>query len=99
MSRPTKFFVPNEWYHCYSRGIDKRIVFENVSDYQRFISLLYLTNTTTTLHRSNLENLKHDDLFTVPRKESLVSIGSYVLMPNHFHLLLYEKNSGGISRF
>ena len=99
MSRPINFFAPSEWYHCYSRGIDKRIVFESVSDYQRFISLLYLTNTTTTLHRSNLENLKYDELFTVPRKEPLVDIGAYALMPNHFHLLLYEKSAGSISRF
>jgi len=99
MSRPINFFAPSEWYHCYSRGIDKRIVFENVSDYQRFISLLYLTNTTTTLHRSNLKNLKYDELFTVPRNEPLVDIGAYALMPNHFHLLLYEKRGGGISTF
>ena len=99
MSRPTNFFTPNEWYHCYSRGIDKRTVFENVSDYQRFISLLYLTNTTTTLHRSNLKNLKYDELFTIPRKEPLVDIGAYALMPNHFHILLYEKSGSDISRF
>ena len=40
MSRPTKFFVPNEWYHCYSRGIDKRIVFENLSDYPKLKAFL-----------------------------------------------------------
>ena len=99
MSRPVNFFAPNEWYHCYSRGIDKRTVFENVSDYQRFISLLYLTNTIEPLHRSNLGNLNHDDIFTIPREEPLVSIGAYALMPNHFHLLLYEKNDSGISTF
>lgn len=99
MSRPTNFFAPNEWYHCYSRGIDKRTVFENVSDFQRFVSLLYLTNTTTTLHRSNLKNLKYDELFTIPRKEPLVDIGAYALMPNHFHLLLYEKSGDDISKF
>lgn len=99
MSRPIKFFALNEWYHCYSRGIDKRTVFENISDYQRFISLLYLTNTTMTIHRSNLEHLEYDELFTMPRKEPLVSIGAYTLMPNHFHLLLHEEEVGGISKF
>jgi len=99
MSRPTNFFAPEEWYHCYSRGIDNRVVFESTSDYQRFISLLYLANTSTVLHRSNLGNLSYHELFTIPRKETLVSIGAYALMPNHFHLLLYEKNASGISTF
>lgn len=99
MSRPINFFAPNEWYHCYSRGIDKRIVFENRSDYQRFVSLLYLSNSSIALHRSDIGLLEHHELFTIPRGEPLVSIGAYTLMPNHFHLLLYEKNEGGISTF
>lgn len=99
MSRPINFFAPNEWYHCYNRGIDKRTVFETQLDYQRFIGLLYLTNASTTLHRSDLRNLNNHELFTIPRGEPLVSIGAYTLMPNHFHLLIFEKNKGGISAF
>lgn len=99
MSRPTNFFAPNEWYHCYSRGIDKRIVFEDRSEYQRFISLLYLANSSIALHRSDMGHLNHHELFTIPREEPLVSIGAYTLMSNHFHLLLYEKKEGGISTF
>ena len=99
MSRPINFFAPGEWYHCYSRGIDKRIVFENQSDHQRFVALLYLANSSITLHRSILGHLNHHELFSIPRGESLVSIGAYALMPNHFHLLLHEKNEGGISTF
>ncbi|MDQ3075800.1 MAG: transposase [bacterium] len=33
------------------------------------------------------------------RGEQLVSIGAYVLMPNHFHMLITEKIEGGISKF
>ena len=29
----------------------------------------------------------------------LVDIGAYCLMPNHFHLLVREKNEGGIQKF
>lgn len=99
MSRPKNFFAPKEWYHCYSRGIDKRTVFEDTSDYQRFISLLYLANSCLILHRSNLGNLNTRELLTIPREETLTSIGAYTLMPNHFHLLLYEKDANGISTF
>jgi len=31
--------------------------------------------------------------------DSLVEIVAYCLLPNHFHLLIYEKDRGGISRF
>ena len=34
-------FAPNEWYHCYSRGVDKRTVFLNQKDYYRFIHNLF----------------------------------------------------------
>ena len=42
--------------------------------------------------------LLEDDFFTLDR-ETLVDIGAYCLMPNHFHLLVREKNNGGISAF
>ncbi len=88
-------FAPDEWYHCYSRGIDKRTVFENASDYKRFIELLYLTNSTASVHRSNLKG----NVFDIERSDPLVGIGAFCLMPNHFHLLLKETTEGGISAF
>jgi putative transposase len=33
------------------------------------------------------------------RKENIVSIGAYCLMPNHFHLLLTSETDIGISEF
>ena len=33
------------------------------------------------------------------REDPLVEVGAYSLMPNHFHLLLHEKQENGISRF
>ena len=35
----------------------------------------------------------------IDRGETLVDIGSYCLMPNHFHLLIREKMENGISLF
>ena len=99
MSRQTNFFAQDEWYHCYSRGIDKRIVFNNKSDYERFIELLYLVNSTTIIHRSDLKDKNHQELLVTPRGGQLVDIGAYSLRPNHFHLLLYQKTENGISEF
>jgi len=39
------------------------------------------------------------DLKKINRGEQLVNIVTYCLMSNHFHLLIYEKTEGGISKF
>src|SRR3989338_8093959 len=99
MARPPKFFAVEEWYHCYSRGIDKRTVFKDASGYKRFVELLFLANSRKTLHRSDITHTDHRALFSLDRDEPLVSIGAYALMPNHFHLLIKETREAGISSF
>ncbi|TSC61700.1 MAG: transposase [Parcubacteria group bacterium Athens0416_74] len=92
-------FAEETWYHCYNRGIDKRIVFDSSCDYERFLSLLYLMNSVDSVEIRNLKMRSLDDAFNVPRAQTLVEIGAYCLLPNHFHLLLYEQTPGGITRF
>jgi putative transposase len=96
-----------EYYHIYNRGVDKRTVFLDEHDYQRFITLLYLCNGTSPVNmREYFENSKtinkgrtFVDIFSVDRGERLVGIGVYALMPNHFHILVREKMEGGVSIF
>jgi len=92
-------FQYDEWFHCYNRGIDRRVVFESEDDTERFLQILYLANSTDPLHRSNLSQRTTEEIVMLPRGEPLVSIGAYCLMQNHFHLLLKEISDGGISRF
>ena len=93
-----KPFGVGEWYHCYSRGVDKRRTFQSAADYKRFLQLLYIANTEKPFHFSNVK-LPHEKVFQIDRGKSLVSVGAYALMPNHFHLLLQEVNENGIARF
>jgi len=92
-------FQIDEWFHCYNRGIDKRTVFESEDDSERFLQILYLANSAGTLHRSNLSQRTTEEIIAIPRREPLVSVGAYCLMPNHFHLLLKEIVEGGIVKF
>ena len=94
-----------EFYHLYNRGTDKRNIFSTETDFDRFTALLYLCNTTEPVHvydiqksrgRTSLELLIGTE---VEQREDLVDICAYCLMPNHFHLLVYEKEEQGISRF
>jgi len=91
--------APEEWYHCFSRGIDGRKTFEDTFDYQRFTQALYLSNSIETIERSSFWRLTHEEIFELQREAPLVAVGAYALMPNHFHLLLKEVEEGGISRF
>ena len=92
-------FGEGEWYHCYTRGVDKRKTFLLRDDYRRFVQTMYVANSKSPIHRSDLWYMSHDDFFALPRGESLVAIGGYCIMPNHFHLILQETTEGGISRF
>ena len=92
-------FAVDEWYHCYTRSIDKRVVFETERDYERFLQALYISNGRRTIRRGAMYSPSHERLLSLPRGRPLVSIGAYCLMPNHFHLLLKEITDGGISTF
>ncbi len=95
------------YYHVYNRGVERREVYLNPAQYNRFMYLLYLSNTSSPLRMDGiLQNKKGltslemaEIIFTQKRKERLVDIGAYCLMPNHFHLLLKEREENGISKF
>lgn len=99
MARQVNFFAPREYYHIYNRGTEKRLIFLDEVDYVRFLSLLYLCNSSLPVHRSDYINASLNTLLALPRGESIVDIGAYCLMPNHFHFLLHECTEGGISTF
>lgn len=92
-------FSVDEWYHCFNRGVEKRKVFENELDANRFLMTLYLANGTepVSLHTDLKPELAK--IFTEDRGKPLVAIGAYCLMPNHFHLLIKEIIEGGIAAF
>ena len=92
-------FADGEWYHCFTRSIDRQTVFKISSDYNRFLQSLYLCNGNRKTLRGTLNNPSHEHLLALPRGEPLVSVGAYCLMPNHFHLLLRQTAQGGISTF
>jgi putative transposase len=60
------------------------------------MKLLYVANSKNPLDFKYLQGLS---LSEIDRGETLVEIGVYCLMPNHFHLLVREKIENGISFF
>src|SRR3989339_325531 len=92
-------FSPEEYYHSYCRGTEKRKVFLDKKDYQRFIHLLFMCNSENKIHLSDYGKKSFVEIFEIDRGKTLVDVGAYCLMPNHFHLLLKETGDGNISLF
>jgi putative transposase len=102
-------FENDKFYHICNRGVDKREVFSNDKNFLRFlegakefnqkkpIGSLYLKKqiekekNSSNAHRTTRNNTK--------KIEKLVEIIAYALLPNHFHLLLKQKEEKGISEF
>lgn len=99
MTKRDTSFVIGEWYHCYNRGIEKRIVFEDIRDYHRFLEILYLANDEFPLRRNDIGTHTFEEILRIPRGKKLVAIGAFCLMPNHFHLVVKEVLNGGITAF
>jgi putative transposase len=88
-------FVSGEYYHIYNRGNSKQKIFHDKEDYEYFLKLLYLSNGEEKFKLHFLEG----NVYEAKRGNQLVDVGAYVLMPNHFHILITESEEGGISKF
>ncbi|MHB8860267.1 MAG: transposase [Minisyncoccota bacterium] len=89
-----------ELWHALNRGVDGRDLFIDSQDFARFIHNLYEFNDATPIRNlvrrfnpSGMSGLRNRSL------ERLVDIHGWVLMKNHYHLLLSERVEGGISLF
>lgn len=83
-------------YHIYNRGALKQELFKSKFDYQRFLFLLFSANSLEEIRiRPNTDN----SIFKKSRSQQLVLIRGFCIMPNHFHIVLQEHETGGISKF
>ncbi|MBI5140426.1 MAG: transposase [Candidatus Vogelbacteria bacterium] len=94
-----RFFEEGVFYHVYNRGTEGRDIFGDDSDYLRFIHYLYVLNDANQQSNIPLSDSSFDGEGNKKSRDVLVDICAYVLMPNHYHLLLYERRKGGISKF
>lgn len=93
MSIRDKNLVPNEYYHIYNRGNGKHDIFLDDEDYDRFIKILYVCNSERSFNFRDLIIDPKIDAFVFERGAPLVSILAWVLMSNHFHIVLISPRS------
>ena len=87
--------IIGEYYHIYNRGAHKAPIFSDPSDFDRFMALLYIANTSKRL----VFRLLPENVFSIERPDTLVDIFVYCLMPNHFHIGMIEKEEQGVAKF
>ena len=112
MTRKTQF-ANDQYYHIYNRGVDKRQIFLQHKHYHRFIHDLYEFNDLNAVTNVNRRFSTTDGSPTpisstidgsrasisIKKRERLVEIVCFCLMPTHFHLILKQLIDKGISKF
>lgn len=97
MKRKTPF-VDGGFYHIYNRGVDKRRIFLDHADVNRFIQSMVIFNTLEPV--GSIFEYTFNNRFGHPMSKSrLVDIVCYCLNPNHFHLLLKQMDNGSIGEY
>ena len=95
MARKIIPLVTSEFYHVYNRGVDKRDIFLDGQDFQRFLTSMELFNSIEpigSLFKSSKEK-------NPKKRKKLVGVICYYLNKNHYHLILKQRIDGGISEF
>ena len=93
MSKRKVNFEEGEYYHIYNRGNNKQKIFLDDKDRDRFLKLLYLSNSNKNIRFREQIVEQGIEAFDFDRGKRVVSVGAYVLMPNHFHIYVKVINS------
>lgn len=88
-----------ELYHVLNRGVDKRTIFNNSADHARFVHDLYEFNDESPAPDAYRRSTWDFVSPTSDSRKKLVDIHGWCLMKNHYHLLLSERRSGGLTKF
>lgn len=104
-----KLYVENGFYHVFNRGIEKRNIFLEDADYRYFLYLLrsYLLPPEITINqiKNNLrlsEEVKAQEIIKIINEKNFfnkINVFCFVLMPNHYHLLLRQKGKNDMEIF
>ncbi len=91
-----KYFKENSYYHIYNRGVAKQNIFKNDKDYKVFLDYLKIYLSPVDLQGRTLKVAPSRELKNYCDTAELLA---YCLMPNHFHLLLFQKDKYSMSDF
>ena len=84
-----RYYDTDRYYHVYNRGVEKRIIFLDDEDYAVFVNLFkrYLSDEPSSDNKGRNYDWFSED----------IELLAFCLMPNHFHLLVYQIHLGAIT--
>lgn len=104
-----KTYIENGFYHIYNRGVEKRKIFLDEQDYRVFLSYLRIYLSPKIDSAKDIQKNRNGDyedqnkliseIYKLNNFYNKIDLISYVLMPNHFHLELKQKNRKEIESF
>lgn len=98
-----KTYVEDGYYHIYNRGVEKRDIFIDDQDYCVFLNFLkaYLSPPVKELSHPVKEVTGSGPVRLRLLKSFFmeITLRTYCLMPNHFHLIIHQINKNSMSKF
>lgn len=89
-----------EFYHTYNRGVEKRKIFLNNSDYLRGVHDLYEFNDSKVVINVNQRfNGFTKSIIGEQSRDCLINLGGWSFMPNHYHLFCSPIKENGLVIF
>lgn len=97
-------FANDEYYHIFNRGVEKRKIFLDDFDIQRFFKSTIEFNSIEPIGSiyENSFNKKNNNGLKLGHRVSkfeLVELVAYSLNPNHYHLILKQIKEKGIEKY
>ncbi len=91
--------VTGEYFHIYNRGVDKRDIFLDTQDLERFKESIIEFNTFENIGSLRDKPRTEAKPLELEKNEPIVAIVAFTLNPNHYHFILKQLIDGGIAKF
>ncbi|AKM79245.1 MAG: hypothetical protein UX85_C0007G0059 [Candidatus Beckwithbacteria bacterium GW2011_GWB1_47_15] len=92
-----KEYKEKAYYHIYNRGVAKQEIFLDDQDYRVFLS--YLKSYLSPVEALDEKKIVISPSRRLKNYSDSVDLLCYCLMPNHFHLVIYQKDASSINFF
>lgn len=93
-------FANGEFYHVFNRGTDKRDIFLDEYDLERFFQGMEEFNSLDPIGSIFENSFRKESLGSKASKsKKLVNFICYCLNPNHYHFILEQVADSGIKKF
>lgn len=97
-----KVYVAEGVYHVYNRGVAKQEIFTDSQDYKVFLMYLKECLSQPKIIKQNF-TLQGQSFKGIPRQvknfKHKIELIAFCLMPNHFHLLIKQKEKDSMEGF